>query len=531
MRTYKINLITDRWLPVLYTNGQTTFIAPYELTIQDNEASITSLNTTRADFNGALIQFLIGLLQTAKPELTGKQWRQWYKTPPSSDELKDWFSSLIPYFNLYGDGPCFMQDLDPLTDSPIKSISALLIEQPGEQTLKNNVDHFIKRDQVKQLCPACAATALFTLQTNAPSGGQGHRTSMRGGGPLTSIVVHDGTTKSFWDMLWLNVLSKTDFEKTTHQSLGQFNYERIFPWFMPTLTSEEDQEQLPSAAHLFQMYWGMPRRIRLKVSDNNQNPCDLCATVTEKAVTEYITKNYGIKYSEDWRHVLSPYRVTKDNQAFPLHPQPGGIGYQHWITIALENSQDSKTAAVIRANRERIQLQQQEEGGEGDPLIIWSFGYDMDNMSARCWYEYQMPWYNIVDEQYETVTCFIKQFIKTTEQARYYLIQALNDCGVPTNIARHSIWQKTETKFYESLGDIIKHSNNEYEIEEIKTSWLEHIHMITLNMFDIFVNVNHIETNCIKTYVQAKQQLKRNLYGKKIYEILGLTKEKKVANE
>jgi CRISPR system Cascade subunit CasA len=26
---------------------------------------------------------------------------------------------------------------------------------------------------------------------------------------------------------------------------------------------------------------------------------------------------------------------------------------------------------------------------------LWAFGYDMDNMKARCWYEAQMPLYEI----------------------------------------------------------------------------------------------------------------------------------------
>ena len=63
-----------------------------------------------------------------------------------------------------------MQDFDTLiTDA--QPIEKLLIDSPGEKTLKENTDHFVKRERVKQLCPCCTTMALLTLQINAPGGG------------------------------------------------------------------------------------------------------------------------------------------------------------------------------------------------------------------------------------------------------------------------------------------------------------------------------------------------------------------------
>ena len=53
------------------------------------------------------------------------------------------------------------------------AISSLLIEAPGENTVKNNQAHFIKSGMVEQVDAYWAAVALYTLQTFAPSGGQG----------------------------------------------------------------------------------------------------------------------------------------------------------------------------------------------------------------------------------------------------------------------------------------------------------------------------------------------------------------------
>jgi len=109
------------------------------------------------------------------------------------------------------DGPAFLQDFD-LLDGETKVISALLIESPGGKTLKDNLDHFVKRDRANQLCASCTATALFTLQTNAPSGGVGHRVGLRGGGPLTTFIFPKVLSATLWQKLWLNVLNQEELE-------------------------------------------------------------------------------------------------------------------------------------------------------------------------------------------------------------------------------------------------------------------------------------------------------------------------------
>ena len=54
-----------------------------------------------------------------------------------------------------------MQDLDlRAADGDALGIGALLIEAPGENTIRNNSHHFIKRGQVNQICPYCAALAV-----------------------------------------------------------------------------------------------------------------------------------------------------------------------------------------------------------------------------------------------------------------------------------------------------------------------------------------------------------------------------------
>lgn len=158
----QFNLIDERWIPVTRRDGTKTMIAPWEVTEQFAENPVVSLDAPRPDFNGALIQFLIGLVQTVAAPQNASEWRKRLTEPPTPDELKEKFAAVRHAFELGGDGPRFMQDMDRL-EGKEWDIASLLIGYPGENTLKFNKDHFVKRGGISSLCPSCSATALFTL--------------------------------------------------------------------------------------------------------------------------------------------------------------------------------------------------------------------------------------------------------------------------------------------------------------------------------------------------------------------------------
>ncbi|HEU4621345.1 MAG TPA: type I-E CRISPR-associated protein Cse1/CasA [Burkholderiaceae bacterium] len=174
-----MSLLSEAWLPVVTNNGSHKWVSVFDLADPD----ILAFNASRPDFNAALVQFAIGLLQTAAPLNSESGWRNWFITPPDVATLRQWFEPYAKIFEFDGDGARFMQDctLDEKADVPIAN---LLIESPGKNTLDENIDHFVKRGRIKLLCPHCAVTALLTLQINAPANGRGHLTGLRGGGPL-----------------------------------------------------------------------------------------------------------------------------------------------------------------------------------------------------------------------------------------------------------------------------------------------------------------------------------------------------------
>lgn len=131
---------------------------------------------------------LIGILQcTVAPE-DKEEWGDIWNEGIESEQWEKALKTISPALQFGEQKPSFLQSFDPL-DSEYGSVAGLLVDAPGGNTLKLNKDHFVKRGSVEHICPHCAAIALFAIQTNSPAGGAGYRVGMRGGGPLTTLLV------------------------------------------------------------------------------------------------------------------------------------------------------------------------------------------------------------------------------------------------------------------------------------------------------------------------------------------------------
>jgi CRISPR system Cascade subunit CasA len=146
---------------------------------------------------------LIGLLATASPPHDHDGWLEMWDKPPAPTALDAAFEQIAHAFALDGDGPRFLQDFEELVSDP-EPIERLLIEAPGASTTHNNTDLLVHRSRYTTLGRAAAAIALFTFQSWAPAGGAGNRTGLRGGGPLTTLVL-PRSEASIWHILWANV--------------------------------------------------------------------------------------------------------------------------------------------------------------------------------------------------------------------------------------------------------------------------------------------------------------------------------------
>lgn len=519
-----MNLLEERWLPVRSREGRTDWIAPHQLC----DPRFVAFDANRADFNGALAQFAIGLLQTTTPIASETEWRQLFSTPPDSAALKQWFEPVREAFGLDGDGPRFMQDCS-LSDGEPVGIASLLIETPGDNTLRNNSDHFVKRDRIDLLCPHCAATALLTLQINAPAGGAGHRTGLRGGGPLTTLVECQ-PSQSLWHDLWLNVRERAIYlAQGGDSALTEPHFS--FPWLAPIEAIQKSGgETSPAQVHPAHVYWATPRRIRIDFAVSSEGRCDICLRPTQRLVSHYITRNYGLNYKGAWDHPLSPYYETKEGW-LPVHPQPGGLGYRHWLAWIIGNDANGKKQRAARVVDHVLTHRSRQAGAT---LRIRAFGYDMDNMKARCWYESTLPLYGLTDcdrTTQQAVQAEVGVWVVAAEQCVFYLRSAVRaawfggDAQGDLSAVDASFWPATEPAFYKQLRALIDAARTATAFDSVNAAeaWLHTLVRTALRLFDdVLVGAGRVERQSPARTATAYQELRRNLYGRKMRNTLRL---------
>lgn len=511
MSESSFNLLTSVWLPVRLRSGKLATVAPHQIVGDD---PVVALDLPRADFAGAMLEFLIGLLATAYAPDGDGVWADRLFAPPTPETLEAAFCPFVSSFNLDGDGPRFMQDFEQLSAEP-KSVAGLLMDQPGEQGLERNTDLFVKGGQVACLSRAAAAMALYTLQTYAPSGGKGYRVSLRGGGPLTTLVDFTAIDPqrlqdTLWTLLWANVPTRATQRPPKDLSA-------VFPWLGKTRTSEKDGGTTPKDVYELQAFWGMPRRIRLNFRDGAGLACGVLRIADTRMVDGYVPVAYGTRY-EGWTHPLSPYYRAKGDKAgfLPRHAQPGGIRYRHWPQLAFSTGDDtSKPAAVVAALQGARGDFLAERLGGRPQAALRTFGYDMDNMKARCWYESRVPVELVADafrqafEQRETAA------IGFAEEAARALVWAIKCARVdrPKDLKgdfgdiEDMFWQATEDSFKKLQTDLrALVETGETDATARLAQWQKELRAAALRIFDRWTPQPH-RIDAMKRVVSARASL------------------------
>lgn len=532
-----MNLLEAPWIPVRDAEGRQRWIAPHQLTENIDTCPIVAVDSGRPDFNGSLVQLLIGLVQTAW-ERSGQDWDrdEAIDAPPTPAQLQALFAPLAQAFAFDGDGPRFMQDRTlSADDKPAENdIAALLIDTPGEQALKFNTDHFIKRGRVEAICPDCAAAALFTLLTNAPSGGAGHRTSLRGGGPLTTLVLYDPQStgdkpRALWRNVACNVLEPDTLRAQGDSRKTELKY--TFPWLSTQVELQPREEIQPLDAHPAQMYWAMPRRIRLDFQATVAGHCGLCGRAHEQLLTRYLTKNYGLNYKGPWRHPLSPYYKGKQAEALlPMHPQADGLGYRHWLGWVLGAGGEGKkiepatVLQVFRATRTTSDFR------------LWAFGYDMDNMKARCWYDATFPLFELELRDPSAngrLHSLLEGALAGAEHAAKSLRWAIRDVWFGDGETRGDLsfidaqfWNASENAFFTCLRQMeaLVRQDSATAIDASvapRRAWVEALRRITRNLFDQFAASGDVAAGNPRRLGDAYRLL-RNQLGDRLDEAAGL---------
>ncbi len=493
------SLLTTPWLPVCFKDGSTGKLAPVDLA----DENVTDIVATRPDLQGAAWQFLLGLLQSTLAPKNCDGWEGIWEGGLHNEAVRRAFAPLEAAFQFGSDSPSFMQDFEPLSGEKV-AIASLLPEIPGAQGIKLNKDLFIKRDVTRHFCPHCAALALFSLQLNAPAGGKGYRTGLRGGGPMTTLVEllsFQGERKTpLWRKLWLNVMPQQE----SGLALPAQYDEAIFPWLAPTRTSERaDAVVTPLQVNKLQAYWGMPRRIRLDFNAVQSGRCDLCGAHSDELLSAMTVKNYGINYAA-WEHPLTPYRVASKEaeenekaEKYSVKPQPGGLIWRDWLGLSQETTggANNEYPAQVVCLFSRYRPANVITG-------MWGFGFDFDNMKARCWYEHHLPLLLTPE-----IKPYLRQAANTASRILSLLRSALKEAWFSEARGDYSFididfWHQTQGRFLE----LIRHFEDGRDSDETLSEWNRWLWRFARDYFDNHVFTNPQESSDLEQIMLARKK-------------------------
>ena len=186
-----------------------------------------------------------------------------------------------------------------------------------------------------------------------------------------------------------------------------------------------------------------------------------------------------------------------------------------------------KSRIVDRA----MQLPHRQTGGH---LRLWAFGYDMDNMKARCWYEATVPMYALADcerEMRQHIQAEVASWLAGARLAASCLRGAVKDAWFSADARGDfshvdaAFWSATEQAFYKHLQVLIEAARTAAEFLALPTrqAWHATLTRQALRLFDqSFVGSGAVERQNPRRAALAHKQLRKNLQGPKMRQALGL---------
>jgi len=525
-----MNLLTQPWLRVQRRNGSICWIAPADLTSDYANNPVVTPAYFRADLDSAAHQFLIGLLQTVNLLQTPEDLQQFLENPPSTEELQQRFQPIEKAFNITGEGYLFMQEDSPrVRESAVNPIATLLLETPGNQTQKQNKDILVKRGKLPTMGLEAAAMCLFSLQISCASGGVGHRVTLRGGGPLVTLLQFGDSDQQrpLWDNLLLNVLdveNYPDFEWDQQSSL-----QSVFPWMGPVRSSEKTGglQTTHLDVHPLQMYWAMPRRILLMV-DEAGGDCTMTGTAASHLVQSYYQAPWGVNYVGNWEHPLSPTQLIKDER-YTIHLQPEGLSFRRFAGLILRDSQGARQPALVIQNMQR--QYQEYYWDDLHSLGVWACGYDLENMKCRGLHSsYRMPFIAVEPEIAAQLSELADKLIDCFDAGASSLLIAFKQAHVNAGNVRLLLSRKIEPLFYETLlqnQKLLEANAGADELMESKESWLKDLIKEVLTLFEKRALLETVSQSHLGSVYRAYNGLRRAIYGANLRSRLGLPKKVK----
>ena len=474
-----LNLITDPWIMAI-RDGESCLIRLEQI----SDPLVSRLDWPRPDMHLACVELLVGLVYMACPPTNAKIWRKRFSDRPSPEMLQKIFKPYAHAFNLLGEGPRFMQDFDEEMGGKLNLVDMLFLDSAGENTIRKNQDVIVRRNRYRSLPLHYAAMALYTLQDFAPSGGRGNRVSLRGGGPMVTLVVPP--EEGLWPLVWANVPEGQEIESSPDA------LREALPWMRRTDGGTEVFPSGDGTTVPVEAFFGQPRRLRLIEEDGK--------------ITGVKQKIHGNHYS-GWKHPLTSYswKSPQDDadeigSRSPKHLKPGLFSYPNWKGILFQAENTERPASLERFLKEREEV---------DARLIVA-GWAMSKMNARDFQWSECPVFKLEEEVQDAVIDLIEQGDRVARKLRKSIITALapekvakkqRDVPKEAESAQEMFLLRTQPKIEYAISVLARGNGETLEDDQ---QWERIIRREAIRLFDGIVSVGLAE----RTEKQQQQAAK-----------------------
>ncbi len=282
-----MNLLTDAWIPV-NENGKFKHITLKDVLCRDSEWDIA---LPRNDMEMATLQLVICLTQVIFPPKNTTELKARLAKLMNEKEFDKGIEKFKNWFELEHKDYPFMQTRE-VKAKDVTPIQKLFIGLPVG---KGTHAFFNIPNEIKKVCPSCAAIAIFNQASNCPSFGGGFKGSLRGAAPITTLVYDTNLRQKIWyNILILDFLVEKSFPTQSSDK----------PAWIDKIST--DSISAANIGILKGLFW-QPAKIELDWRKTT-GFCDSCGTITTSSVLNFKTEKFPYNLNGVWPHPHSPRR-------------------------------------------------------------------------------------------------------------------------------------------------------------------------------------------------------------------------------
>ncbi len=198
-----------------------------------------------------------------------------------------------------------------------------------------------------------------------------------------------------------------------------------------------------------------------------------------------------------------------------MHPQPGGIGYRHWVAIALPDQ--AGTHRLARSIADWPARSANVSDSDARPRLF-AAGYDMDNMKARAFVESEMPLPGAGPDAAKALSEVANRLVNAAGVAAAALRSAVrlacfggdaSTDSAPLAAVYESFWAATQDRFFALLPDNPA-GGWEAALKPIAAPWQRFVKFTALRLFDEAAPLDPSAASCNP---QRIVEARRNLFG------------------